>query len=199
MALLLLGLVFGWPLIWATISTEGTDTFDALSRSYAYVFQRPLRYLFYAIVAAVLGWLGWLLVQNFAAAVIWLTYWAAGWGAAGDRIDLIRGIKIADVKDLAGISYAGGAMIRFWVGCVQFLAAGYFYGYFFTAASAMYLLLRRDVDATEMDEVFLDADQGEQTKEPASVESEANGTPATDEAIASAKADPAGNSDNTPA
>ena len=35
---LLLGLLFGWPLMWATISTEGTDTFDALSRTYAYTF-----------------------------------------------------------------------------------------------------------------------------------------------------------------
>ena len=62
MALLLLGLLFGWPLMWGTISTEGTDSFDALSRSYAYLFQRPLHYLFYALVAAI-GWLGWILVR----------------------------------------------------------------------------------------------------------------------------------------
>ena len=30
-AVLLLGLLFGWPLIWPTISTEGTDSFDGLS------------------------------------------------------------------------------------------------------------------------------------------------------------------------
>ena len=83
MALLLLGLLFGWPLMWATISAEGTDSFDALSRSYAYVFQRPLHYLFYALVAGVIGWLGWLLVQNFAAGVVWMGYWAAGWGSGG--------------------------------------------------------------------------------------------------------------------
>ena len=82
MALLLLGVLFGWPLMWATISAEGTDSFDALSRSYAYTFQRPLHYLFYAIVAGFIGWLGWLLVQNFAAGVVWMGYWAAGWGAA---------------------------------------------------------------------------------------------------------------------
>ena len=64
MTLLLLGLLFGWPLMWATISAEGTDSFDALSRSYAYVFQRPLHYLFYIMVAAVIGWLGWLLVRE---------------------------------------------------------------------------------------------------------------------------------------
>ena len=66
MALLLLGLAFGWPLMWATISTEGTDSFDALSRSYAYVFQRPLRYLFYVVVRAYsAGWAG-CSVQTFA-------------------------------------------------------------------------------------------------------------------------------------
>ena len=64
MAMLLLGLLFGWPLMWATISAEGTDSFDALSRCYAYVFQRPLHYLFYAAVAAVIGYLGWLVVSQ---------------------------------------------------------------------------------------------------------------------------------------
>src|SRR5262249_24117369 len=35
----LVGLLFGWPLMWPTISAEGTDSFDALSRSYSYVYQ----------------------------------------------------------------------------------------------------------------------------------------------------------------
>ena len=51
MTLLLAGVLLGWPLMWATISVEGTDSFDALSRTYAYVFQKPLRYLLYIIVA----------------------------------------------------------------------------------------------------------------------------------------------------
>src|SRR5207237_2001584 len=50
MAILLLGLLFGWALMWPTISVEGTDSFDALSRSYSYTFQRPIQYLFYVIV-----------------------------------------------------------------------------------------------------------------------------------------------------
>ena len=150
MALLLLGLAFGWPLMWATISTEGTDAFDALSRSYAYLFQRPLRVLFYAFIAAVLGWLGWLLVVNFAAGVIWLTDWAAAWGCGG--------VRMADIENG---TQAGSGVIHFWVVGVKFLAVGFRYGYFFTAAAAIYLLLRRDVDATETDEVFLDADASE--------------------------------------
>ena len=38
------------------------------------------RYLFYVLVAALVGWLGWFVVENFAASVIWLATWAAGWG-----------------------------------------------------------------------------------------------------------------------
>ena len=82
MTLLLLGLIFGWPLMWATVSTEASDSFDALSRSFAYVFQRPLHYLFYAVTAAVLCGLGWLLVSQLAAGVIYLTHWAVAWAPA---------------------------------------------------------------------------------------------------------------------
>lgn len=156
MALLLLGVLFGWPLMWATISSEGTDSFDALSRSYAYTFQRPLQYLFYAVIAAVIGGLGWLLVQNFAAGVVWMSYWAAGLGAGGDRIDSIMN------GGLTGFSGFGAGLIHFWAGCVKLAAVGYLFSYFWTSVACIYLLLRRDVDATEMDEVFLDADASEE-------------------------------------
>jgi hypothetical protein len=145
MAVLLLGLMFGWPLMWPTISTEGTDSFDALSRSYAYVFQRPLHYLFYMIVAGVIGLLGWLLVYYMAAAVIALAYWAASWGAGSERI-----AAIASGENPLSV------VVHFWTGGVKLLAVGYLYSFFWTASTAVYLLLRHDVDATEMDEVVLD-------------------------------------------
>ncbi|MBN2475892.1 MAG: hypothetical protein JXB62_14870 [Pirellulales bacterium] len=159
MATLLLGLVFGWPLMWGTISTEGTDCYDALGRCYAYVFRRPLHYLFYAIVAALIGALGWLLVRSFAAGVIGLTYGAAGWLAGGDQIGAI----LEGSDSLGPVGGVGAALIRLCAGCVKLLAVGYVYGYFWTASTAIYLLLRRDVDATEMDEVFLDEDASEES------------------------------------
>jgi hypothetical protein len=157
MALLLLGVLFGWPLMWATISTEGTDSFDALSRSYAYTFQRPLHYLFYIAVATFLGWLGWILVRNFASGIVWMGYWAAGWGCGTDQIEAIR-----SGADLEGAAWFGAWLIRFFAGCVKLLAVGFLFSYFWTASTSVYLLLRRDVDATEMDEVCLDADASEQ-------------------------------------
>lgn len=54
MAILLVGLI-GYPMMYATISAEGSDTFDAISRSYNYVFQCPWHYLWYALVAIFYG------------------------------------------------------------------------------------------------------------------------------------------------
>jgi len=178
MGMLLLGLVFGWPLMWGTISAEGTDSFDALSRSYAYVFQRPLRYLFYAVVAALFGLLGWLLVSNFAAAVVGLTYWAASWGSSSPRM-----AEIMAGGDLSGIGRTGAVMIDFWSGCVKLLAASYLYSYFWTATTIIYFLLRRDVDATEMDEVFLDADESEQTHPLPPIKTDEAGAPVAGEEV----------------
>lgn len=157
MAMLMLGLLFGWPLMAATISAEGTDSFDALSRSYAYVFQRPLHYLFYAVVASLFGALGWLLVANFTALIVTMTHWAASWAVAEARMGTLAGSP-GELGEIAGV---GTGLIAFWVGCMKLLAVGFLYSYFFAAAACIYLLLRRNVDATEMDEVYQDADATE--------------------------------------
>jgi hypothetical protein len=174
MALLLLGVLFGWPLMWSTISTEGTDSFDALSRSYAYVFQRPLHYLFYLIVAGVLGVLGWLLVSQFAAGVVGLAYWATSWGGGGPRLG-----SIASGAGLTGMAAVGAGLIHFWAGCVKLLATGFVFSYFWTAAAAIYFLLRRQVDATEMDEVFLE--EQEQSYGLPPLKTDSAGAPMVDE------------------
>lgn len=180
MALLLLGLVFGWPLMWATVSSEGTDSFDALSRSYAYTFQRPLHYAFYALVVSVLGALGWLLVWYFATAVIGLTYWAAGWGAGAATIDAIGNSGAT----LGSIGRGGVWFIHLWTGLVRLVAVSFLFSYFWTAATAIYFLLRRDVDATEMDEVYLEDET--QTFGLPPVKTDTAGAPVIDDSVAPA-------------
>jgi hypothetical protein len=81
MAILLLGALVGWPLMWATISVEGTDAFDALSRSYAYTYQRPWRLLWYVLVVAVLAIVSMFVVKLFATTAIALGDWSVDWGA----------------------------------------------------------------------------------------------------------------------
>lgn len=54
MAVVVVGLV-GWPLMNPTIATEGSDNFDALSRSYSYVYQAFWHYLGYWALALLYG------------------------------------------------------------------------------------------------------------------------------------------------
>jgi hypothetical protein len=179
-AILLVGLLFGWPLIWGTISVEGTDSFDAVSRSYSYTYQRPVHYLFYAIVAGILGMLGWIAVIIFYRGVETYSFWAASWGSGVvqtaqvqevitrlNEIDLIErrgGISEAEAKarrtslrqQYGTLFVAGAEAVRFWLIVVRTLAVGFLFSYFWCAATYIYYLLRKSVDATEMDEVAVD-------------------------------------------
>ena len=76
MAILLLGALFGWPLMWATVSVEGTDAFDALSRSYAYTYQRPWRLLWYVLFAGFLAVTSMFVVKLFASSAVTLGNWS---------------------------------------------------------------------------------------------------------------------------
>ncbi|HEX4143952.1 MAG TPA: hypothetical protein VHY91_10490 [Pirellulales bacterium] len=169
MAVLLVGLFFGFPLMWATISAEGTDAFDALSRAYAYTYQRPLLYALYSIAAGALGMLGWMVVVIFTSAIFdlgaWGVSWSSGerivpetlgtvsWGAAllGDGLGTVP--LEADVSSAAGM--LGLRLMSFWIDLAVSVAMAFMFSYFWTANTAIYFLLRRHVDATEMDEVFI--------------------------------------------
>ena len=159
MSVLLVGLFFGWPLMWATISTEGTDSFDALSRSYAYTYQRPLQYFFYVLVTMVLGVLGWFVVSIFVSSTLNLGLWGCSWlsGHAVAAEILTSSVGPLSAED---VSTTGLMLIRFWINVLTTLATGFMFSYFWSASTAVYLLLRRHVDATEMDEVFV-PDEGE--------------------------------------
>ena len=152
MTLMLLGLFFGWPLMWPTISAEfNGDLFEALQRSYDYTRERPLHYLFYAFVATMLGALGWLVVNAVCIGVVDISSWAVTWGAGGvERMEEIsrESENTTVVIGMQCIHVLSGLVL-------QKIPTAYAASFFWCSASAIYLLLRQDVDQTEMDEVFL--------------------------------------------
>ena len=158
------GLIFGWPLMWPTISAERDgDPFEAFSRSYSYVYGKPLHYFFYVIVAAALGALSWAIVWGAAVLVREFGFWALAWGGGGLAVTEIR----AQALDIAAGEFDwlhdealwkfGTTLIGLVVALIHAVAAAFRFSFFFCAASAIYLLLRHDVDEKEMDEVYLDA------------------------------------------
>jgi hypothetical protein len=56
MTLICVGTVTGLPLFAPAVAAEGTDSFDAVSRGFSYVYSRPWHYLWYQLVSSVYGY-----------------------------------------------------------------------------------------------------------------------------------------------
>jgi hypothetical protein len=155
LAFLLIWLFFGWPLMWAAISAEGTDSFGAISHSLSYTCQRPIRYLGYAIVAGVIGIFAWYLIALFADTIVRAADWGVAWGSDGGRL-----AAVAADPELGPVGTAGVRLIQFWTNCVITLAVAFVYSYLWCSSTVIYFLLRRLVDATELDNVYIAEEQG---------------------------------------
>ena len=104
----------------------------------------------YVVAAALIGVLGWYLVSLFAHLMIEFSRWAVSWGSGTARIG-----AIALREDMGSVGNFGVELIHFWNNCVATLAMAFLFSYFWTASTVIYFLLRRLVDATELDEVYL--------------------------------------------
>jgi hypothetical protein len=192
MAVLLLGALFGWPLMWATVSVEGTDAFDALSRSYAYTYNRPLRLLWYVLLAGFLAVVSMFVVKLFASSAVALGNWGIAWGADEQTEDVVVdpprvpaivippppappavGIVTTapdateappslpppiEPTEPSQLQLTSAKIVHFWKQLVAVLVAGFQAGFLWVSAVGIYLLLRRDIDGVQMNEVFVDQD-----------------------------------------
>jgi hypothetical protein len=205
-----LGLLLGWPLMWSTVAVEQTDGFDAVSRGYAYLYQRPLHATFLVLLATALGLVAQAVLGTFVDASLEATRWLAGVGAgqthataildgveapsqsqpeAGPALKPAGGESPAaggddstanrekeDSEELAGgqavgaVGQLGGAETRFWCGVFAWIAACYPAAFLWPVAVAGYLLLRRQIDATDLDEVSLEGMAPQRSLPPLAVE-----------------------------
>jgi hypothetical protein len=157
LAILVVGVVAGWPLMVACIGVERGDAFQAISTAFSYLYQRPLHYAFYAAVALALAIPALLVADLFAHATEALALWATSLGMGHDRTAaVLQGLTAAGpTADAWGVK-----AIAFWSRGLATLLASFGWGFFWAIATAAYLLLRRDVDGTELDEVVLDEPGG---------------------------------------
>jgi hypothetical protein len=204
-AILLVGLV-GYPLMYTTLSAEGSDTFDALSRAYNYVFQAPWSYLGYGIAAILYGSVVTFFVVFLGSLSVYMGKWAVSQApyseATGRRPDflfvyapetfgwkemLLKGspieVKAAEATDKdtgrKTVEYVpanpetyqryradytwwntiGAGLTTFWMVIVLLLVIGFSYSYFWSASTLIYLFMRRVVDETEVDEIYVEDEQ----------------------------------------
>ncbi|WP_254510457.1 hypothetical protein [Anatilimnocola floriformis] len=163
-AWLIVGLFFGWPLMYGVIgSKRDGDALQAFSDSFSYVYGKPLHYLWYALVAIFLGGLGLLIVHLFATSAIEFGWWSASWGAGATRIALIRQ-QVTEVRLGANVEApimreGGVELVALVLSLVEVVERAAAYSYFFVASTAIFLLMRLAVDDKEMDEIQLEEDE----------------------------------------
>ena len=155
-AVLLTGLFFGWPLMWPTISAEEAgDVYEATSRTFAYTFQAPIQYLFYVLISIVIWVPSVMLVQNFTSLAEQVVF--SGMDVAAEEGQLIQDYVTGQVSlDGKSQSFVTGAKVisgLHWF--AHLMADAFCVGFFFSSFSGIYLLLRRFVDHTPLDEVFV--------------------------------------------
>jgi hypothetical protein len=174
MALIFVGGVFSLGLQWPTIAAEGSDSFDAISRSIAYISSRPWRYLFYTVFAAAYGCITFIFVKFVTYLTLWLTHEAVGiftwgkltrmwaeptwtnpWPQTGAEA-MVPGAEMVHAEVFGSIVIAVFAWIIFG------LMIAYLISFCISSQTIIYFLLRRSVDATDVEEVYLEESEEEQ-------------------------------------
>ncbi len=179
-AFLVIGLVAGCGLMYPTIAVEGSDSFDAFSRSYSYVFARPWRSILYGGVALFHGAVCYLFVRLFAFLALAATHTFVNWGiwTGGDklgegatRLDVLWAAPTFESLHewnwvaMSGAEKIGAVLVGFWVYLVIGAVAAFLLSYLASSTTVIYTLLRRKVDATDLDDVYVEGGPAEPTAE----------------------------------
>jgi len=168
-ALLLVGWVAGFGLMFPAVAVEGADFFDAISRAYGYIIGRPWHWLFYNIVLTIYGAITYL----FVGLIVFLTL-----AATKSFADLLvfreaaEGVSRLDAmlpapqlgtlvpeasphaETLNWSGKASGWLIAVWVRLLILLLPAFAFSFYFSAQTWVYLLLRRSADGVDYREVF---------------------------------------------
>lgn len=183
-AFLAVGLVGGAPLMWPTIAVEGSDNFDAFSRSFSYVYARPFRYGLYWLVAAVYGTICYLFVRLFAFIGLRCIHHWSGWAMGLDgKEEYATGAGKLDVmwaqptfgsfqgpmqwEAMSGSEAAASVILALWVYLISGIVLAFLACFVLSAATNIYFLLRRRVDATDLDDVHVEEVEEEVPPPPA--------------------------------
>lgn len=174
LAILVMGLAVGWPLMFATVSVEGTDGFDGMSRAFNYVYERPLLYLGQIVLSMVYGSFAIFCVLFLAQLGSLLTLQGlastapSGWieSIAESAPDLlappldntawvspVTSPQSEPPPSLPGAAL-GTSLFSSWLCAWATLVQGFVYSFFWSCATVIYFVLRNGVDGNEFDEVF---------------------------------------------
>jgi len=178
MVFILIGYAFSARFFISTIAVESSDAFDAVSRSFQYLYAEPWRYIWYVLVAKVYGIITTAFVWFFGGMMIVISL---------ATVKLGMGLKLHDIMCLTGLPcnmtpsigpmpatyHIAAYIIMFWLVLLIGMLLAYVVSYCCSAQTIIYLLMRKKVDDIEMTELYEEEPAGDLTAAPE--------TPKTDE------------------
>jgi hypothetical protein len=179
MTLVLIGTAGGFNLMYPTIAVEGSDSFDAISRSFSYVYAKPWRMLFYSAMGLAYGAITYLFVRLFIFLTLLLTWFFVGlfvfrhagsdeniWPVLMPHPSFASLPYETDTQALNAASSLGAFLIAFWNYLAISMLGAFAISFYFSVNTIIYYLMRREVDATELDDVYLEQPDEEFAETP---------------------------------
>lgn len=168
--LFLIGSIAGANLIFPVIAYEGSDGYDAISRSFCYVYTHSWWMFCYTAIAAAFGTVSYLFVRLFAFGLLITTYILIDLGLFNQPEipgKLARIWARPDFFDLVGqnagpvglTESVAAFIIYITVLLVVGLVVAFVISFYFCSSTIIYALMRRKVDGIDMDRVYTPLEQ----------------------------------------
>lgn len=162
MAIMLLLLAAGGGLLYPALAVEGTDGFDAISRSFNYVITRPWRWLAYSLVGFAYSAITIVVVLWLIGLAIDVSHFFIESGTVvevdgQDRFRVLLGLA-GDSSEMNIVSRAAGTLLAMWLTVFKFLVPAFIINIFLATHTWIYLLLRKSTDGSGFDDVYLPAE-----------------------------------------
>ena len=164
----LIGAIAGFNLMFPAIAYEDSDGFDAVSRSFSYVYAQPWHMGFYTVIAFIYGAVCYAFVRVFSLLLLHITRTFVELGFLNHSAKLERIWPQPPFHRFIGsvaATPAGWAesisafLIHAWVLAVMGLMVSFVISFYFTANTIVYALMRKRVDKTSLAEVHTRADE----------------------------------------
>jgi hypothetical protein len=166
--LLAFGSLLGLPLVIASLAVERNGALDAVSRAFSYVFSRPV--LFFAYLLTV-GFIGGVVLLGAVAGIEALAGWSfTHWYPSGEShrevaealraaLGAVRNLRMPEFAGVEGAAVVGGWAAWLFGMLLHLALMGWVTYYAYGGGTAAYFALRRDVDGTEDEEIWVEGEE----------------------------------------
>jgi hypothetical protein len=163
----LIGMFAGLNLMFPAVAYDGSDCFDAISRSFSYVYAKPWRMGFYTTIAAVYGAISYIFVRFFAFLLLLVTHVCLElgvWARSNGNMSKLEAIwpkpefmKLFGSSAVASSNWsesAGAFLIYLFLLAVVGLVVSFIISFYFSANTIIYSLMRFKVDNTALEDMY---------------------------------------------